>query len=85
MNKLLKSITKEEWIIGGAVALLVYVIFSNKKSDKKGRKSSSARMVVDDPSLTRVNFPSDLEERFKQVSGSNYDRFIQDLNEIGLD
>jgi soluble lytic murein transglycosylase-like protein len=88
MNKLLKSITKEEWIIGGAVALLVYVIFSNKKSSRgtsKSSKSGSSRLVVDDPTLKRVDFPVDLEERFKQVAGSNYDRFIQDLNEIGLD
>jgi soluble lytic murein transglycosylase-like protein len=88
MNKLLKSISKEEWIIGGAVALLFYVIFSNRKSSRatsKSSKSGSSRLVVDDPTLKRVDFPVDLEERFKQVAGSNYDRFIQDLNEIGLD
>jgi hypothetical protein len=34
--KFLKNISKEEWIIGGAVALLVYVLFS-KKGGKSGK------------------------------------------------
>lgn len=88
LEKIIKSITKEEWIVGGAVALLFYVIFSNKNSGRgssKSSKSGSSRMVVDDPTLKRVDFPADLEEKFKQIAGSSYDSFIKDLNEIGLD
>lgn len=40
--KLLKSITKEEWLIGGAVALLVYLLFS-----KKGGRGKSKAMGIE--------------------------------------
>jgi lysophospholipase L1-like esterase len=34
--KFLKNISREEWLIGGAVALLTYVLFSNSKTSKGG-------------------------------------------------
>ena len=85
IQKLIKGITREEWLIAGAVGILFYVIFTTRKSSKTGTKASAKRMVVDDTELTRVNFPADLEDQFKRVAGSSYDSFISDLNEIGLD
>lgn len=84
MNKFIKSLTKEEWLIGGAVALLVYFLVSKKKTNKNN-KSTSARIIIEDPSITRVEYPSDLEERFKRIAGSSYEPFLADLKAIGLD
>jgi len=84
MKKLLKSISKEEWLVAGAIGLLVYIIFSNKKTTKKGGATNSNRIVVDDPTITRIEYPSDLEERFKKVAGSNYEPFLASLKNIGL-
>lgn len=84
MNKILKSISKEEWLIGGAVALVIYLIYSNKSSTNKN-KLASARIIVDDPNLKRVEYPADIEERFKKIAGSSYEPFLANLKSIGLD
>jgi len=86
MIKILKALKTEEWLIGGAVAFVIYAILTNrKKSPKTTEAETSKRLTVDDPTITRVEYPSDLEERFKKVAGNEYEPFLARLKEIGLD
>lgn len=83
---LLKKISKEELLIGTAVFVVVYYLFSRKKStDKKEEVKEASRMVIDDSSIKRRDFPADIEEQFKKVAGSSYQPFLDDLKAIGLD
>lgn len=36
--RFLKNISKEEWLVGGAVALIVYFVFSKRKKSKSSKK-----------------------------------------------
>jgi len=83
----LKKISKEELLIGAAVFVVVYYLVSrSKKEDKKEQVSKKpSRMVIDDSSIKRRDFPADLEEQFKKVAGSSYQTFLNDLKAIGLD
>lgn len=48
MIKILKSISKEEWLIAGAVGLVVYLVFKNKKGDtsKKNLVNKSPKSIL---------------------------------------
>lgn len=87
--KAIKSISKEEWLVGGAVFLLVYVLVTKywKKQSPTDAPTPSKpkRMVIIDNTITKLPIPSDIEEQFKKAAGSSYDKFISDINEIGLD
>ena len=87
--KAIKSISKEEWLVGGAVFLVVYVLISKfiKKTDLPNVEANTKpkRMVIDDKTITKLPIPSDVEEQFKKAAGSSYDKFISDINAIGLD
>jgi hypothetical protein len=87
--KAIKSISKEEWLVGGAVFLVVYVLVTKywKKPTPTNvpENTKPNRMVIDDMKDTRKTIPVDVEERFKKVAGSSYDKFISDIEAIGLD
>jgi soluble lytic murein transglycosylase-like protein len=87
--KAIKSISKEEWLVGGAVFLIVYLLVSKfrKKPEFPNAPSNTKpnRMVIDDPTVSRREYPSDIEEQFKKVAGSAYQPFLEDLKAIGLD
>lgn len=85
MIKILKKITKEEWLIAGAVGLLAYFLFTKKRTTKYGASATPKRLTIDDPNITRVQYPTDLEERFKKVAGGAYEPFLLNLKAIGLD
>lgn len=86
MIKVLKNISKEEWLIGGAIAFVVYAIYTNRKTSLKTTIAEvPKRLTVNDPTVRRVQYPSDLEERFKKVAGNEYEPFLARLKEIGLD
>lgn len=83
---LLKKISKEELLIGGAVFVIVYYFLTRKKQEPKKEASKEAsRLVIDDSSIKRRDFPADIEEQFKKVTGSSYQPFLNDLQAIGLD
>jgi soluble lytic murein transglycosylase-like protein len=42
-------------------------------------------LVIDDTTVSRREYPSDLEEQFKKVAGNSYQPFLEDLKGIGLD
>jgi soluble lytic murein transglycosylase-like protein len=82
----LKKISKEELLIGGAVFVIVYYFLTRKKQEPKKEDSKEAsRLVIDDSSIKRRDFPADIEEQFKKVAGSSYQPFLNDLEAIGLD
>lgn len=82
----LKKISKEEFLIGTAVFVVVYYLLSRKKETQtKSDTKAPSRMVVDDSSVKRVDYPQNIEEEFKKTVGSSYTQFVKDLDEIGLD
>ena len=42
-------------------------------------------MVIENPGISVRPFPSDIESKFKNAVGDNYDSFISDVQAIGLD
>lgn len=81
-----KNIKKEEWLVAIAVGLLAYVLYTRKKKPtEQNPKESEKRMVIDDPTVKREEFPTDLEQKFKTVTGNAYEPFLNDLKAIGLD
>jgi soluble lytic murein transglycosylase-like protein len=42
-------------------------------------------MVIENPGVKVRTFPSDIDSKFKNAVGSNYDSFISDVEGIGLD
>ena len=83
---LLKKISKEELLIGGAVFVIIYYFLTRKKQEpKKEAAKELSRLVIDDSSIKRRDFPADIEEQFKKVAGSSYQPFLTDLQAIGLD
>jgi soluble lytic murein transglycosylase-like protein len=87
--RFLKNISKDEWLIGSAVFLLVFAItsrYSKKQTSPNTTNSKKpSRMVIDDPTIAKLSIPSDLEEQFKKVAGNSYEPFIENLKSIGLD
>lgn len=51
----------------------------NSKTFTKGKE-----MVIENPGVEVVKYPSDLMERFEKLVGDNYDEFISGCNSIGL-
>ena len=42
-------------------------------------------MVIENPGIKVKEYPSDIESRFKNAAGDNYETFISDVEAIGLD
>lgn len=86
--ELFKKISKEELLVGGAVFLLVYLLVKKYRKSPEFPNIPSGgkpkRMVIDDMKDTRKSIPADVEEQFKKVAGSSYDKFISDIEAIGL-
>lgn len=89
VSKVIKSISKEELLVGGAVFLIVYLLVSKYRKKPQfpniPNETAPKRMVIDDPTVSRREYPSDIEEQFKKVAGSAYQPFLEDLKGIGLD
>jgi len=81
-TKTLKSISKEEWLVGGAVALLVYFLFSKKGEGlKKNFKICIDPKVEDKELADKYNFDlipgGKCNYRSKQISLADYPNIIK--------
>lgn len=45
---------------------------------------SSSDMVINNPGVSLVKYPSNLMEKFREIAGDDYDEFISGCNSIGL-
>lgn len=54
------------------------------KSQNLELVSNSGSLVIKNPGVNVVNYPSDLMERFRKIAGDDYDEFISGCNSIGL-
>jgi len=56
-----------------------------KSSTTEKSEQNFNPMVIINPGVKVKTFPSDIETKFKNAVGDNYDSFISDVEEIGLD
>lgn len=72
---------------GGIISDFLFKITGKRytfgKSDKNTKNFNP--MVIENPGIAVRTFPSDIESKFKNAVGDNYDSFISDVQEIGLD
>ncbi len=56
------------------IKLLKEAVFAKYQisDDKKEEIKEGSRMIIDDSSVKRRDFPADIEEQFKKVAGSSY-------------
>jgi lysophospholipase L1-like esterase len=58
--------------------------FGKSSTTEKSEKKFNP-MVIENPGVQVRTFPSDIESKFKNAVGDNYDSFISDVQAIGLD
>jgi hypothetical protein len=58
--------------------------FGKSSTTEKSEKNFNP-MVIENPGVKVTTFPSDIETKFKNAVGDNYDSFISDVQAIGLD
>ena len=72
---------------GGIISDFLFKITGKRytfgKSDKNTKNFNP--MVIENPGVEVRTFPSDIESKFKNAVGDNYDSFISDVEAIGLD
>jgi hypothetical protein len=72
---------------GGIISDFLFKITGKRytfgKSDKNTKNFNP--MVIENPGVEVRTFPSDIESKFKNAVGDNYDSFISDVQAIGLD
>ena len=72
---------------GGIISDFLFKITGKRytfgKSDKNTKNFNP--MVIENPGISVRPFPSDIESKFKNAVGDNYDSFISDVQAIGLD
>jgi len=56
-----------------------------KSSNTEKSEQNFNPMVIINPGVQVTTFPSDIESKFKNAVGDNYDSFISDVQAIGLD
>jgi peptidoglycan hydrolase-like protein with peptidoglycan-binding domain/soluble P-type ATPase len=55
-----------------------------EKSKKLNLSPQGSDMVIENPGVGVVRYPSDLMEKFRKIAGDDYDEFISGCNSIGL-
>jgi len=69
---------------GGIISDLLFKITGKRYTFGKSNKNFNP-MVIENPGVQVRTFPSDIESKFKNAVGDNYDSFISDVEAIGLD
>ena len=69
---------------GGIISDLLFKITGKRYTFGKSNKNFNP-MVIENPGVEVRTFPSDIESKFKNAVGDNYDSFISDVEAIGLD
>jgi hypothetical protein len=69
---------------GGIISDLLFKITGKRYSFGRSSKNFNP-MVIEDSGVKVRQFPSDIESKFKNAVGDNYDSFISDVEGIGLD
>jgi peptidoglycan hydrolase-like protein with peptidoglycan-binding domain len=75
---------------GGIISDLLFKItgkrytFGKSSTTEKSEQNFNP-MVIENPGIAVRTFPSDIESKFKNAVGDNYDSFISDVQAIGLD
>jgi lysophospholipase L1-like esterase len=69
---------------GGIISDLLFKITGKRYTFGKSNKNFNP-MVIENPGVKVRTFPSDIDSKFKNAVGSNYDSFISDVEGIGLD
>lgn len=69
---------------GGIISDLLFKITGKRYTFGKSSKTFNP-MVIENPGVKIRTFPSDIDSKFKNAVGSNYDSFISDVEGIGLD
>ena len=75
---------------GGIISDLLFKITGKrytfgKSSNTEKSEQNFNPMVIINPGVQVTTFPSDIESKFKNAVGDNYDSFISDVQAIGLD
>jgi len=72
---------------GGIISDLLFKITGKRYTFGKSNESNKNfnPMVIENPGVEVRPFPSDIESKFKNAVGDNYDSFISDVEAIGLD
>jgi len=68
MNKILKNITSQEWLVGIAVALLTYVVISNRKPSQSNKNRAVATIKNKKPK--KILFIGDSHTAIKKKDGT---------------
>jgi peptidoglycan hydrolase-like protein with peptidoglycan-binding domain/predicted phosphodiesterase len=55
-----------------------------EKTDKLKTLTKGENIVIDNPGVSVVKYPSNLMEKFQKIAGDDYDEFISGCNSIGL-
>ena len=69
---------------GGIISDLLFKITGKRYTFGKSNKNFNP-MVIENPGIKVKEYPSDIESRFKNAAGDNYETFISDVEAIGLD
>ena len=72
---------------GGIISDFLFKITGKRYTFGKSNKNTKNfnPMVIENPGVQVTTFPSDIESKFKNAVGDNYDSFISDVQAIGLD
>jgi hypothetical protein len=69
---------------GGIISDLLFKITGKRYTFGKSNKNFNP-MVIENPGVKVRTFPSDIDSKFKNAVGNDYDSFISDVEGIGLD
>ena len=69
---------------GGIISDFLFKITGKRYTFGKSNKNFNP-MVIENPGVEVKPFPSDIESKFKNAVGDDYDGFISDVESIGLD
>jgi len=69
---------------GGIISDFLFKITGNRYTFGKSNKNFNP-MVIENPGVKVNPYPSDIESKFKNAAGSDYDSFISNVESIGLD
>jgi soluble lytic murein transglycosylase-like protein len=86
---MLKSLRKEEILVGVTVAIIGYAVielFFGKKEDKKPKEDYKPfRLTNPGIELNKKISDEELTSRFKTIAGSDYDSYIESIKQIPLE
>ena len=87
---MLKSLRKEEILVGVTAAIIGYAVielFFGKKTDKTTTTNFNIPFRLTNPGVELRNIPKDEEliSKFKTIAGKDYDSYIESLKQIPLE